>query len=78
MTRKTRRLRELVKDYFIPHLSVEHDGKKIPVVTIWQSDYEWRCEYERAEFWRKVSIAELLTALLLMFSISRKRGYQRE
>lgn len=73
MTLRTKAYKEFVKDYFIPNLSVEHDGKEIPVVTIWQSDYEWRREYERAEFLRKVSIVELfIIALLVMFGISRE------
>lgn len=52
---------------FIPYLVVIHDGIKLPVVTTYQAHYEWMREYERAEFFRKISIVELIIIIVLAF-----------
>ncbi|WP_026661676.1 hypothetical protein [Butyrivibrio proteoclasticus] len=58
--------KEKVKAFFIPNLSVIHDGKELPVVTTIQATYEWSKEYSRAELYRNLAVAELIIIIVLL------------
>ena len=62
-----------VKKYCIPNLrAVDDNGNEYPVVTTIQSNYEWYTEYREKQFYKKVSIIEVVVFSFLLAIIYRK------
>ncbi len=61
---------EDIKKYCIPNLRACDDkGNEYPVVTTIQADYEWRTEYKRALYYKRLTITELVIIALLSMAL---------
>ncbi|MBE5836140.1 MAG: hypothetical protein E7309_16175 [Butyrivibrio sp.] len=64
--KRAKEMKKVVSKYFIPNLTIIHDGEKLPVVTGFQADYEWSLEFGRAELMRRVAIVEFIIIIALI------------